>query len=82
MFIGIAGSTCSGKHTIAEYLIKEHNFEFLALNTGQDISQHEHMYKTATRFDTLEDMQTYVTGLWQENFVTCNVEVHDLWTLK
>jgi len=31
MFIGIAGPICSGKHTIAEYLIQKHKFTRLHL---------------------------------------------------
>lgn len=85
MFIGIAGPTASGKHTLAQYLFENHDYEFLVLNThdGQEsIFERESMYKTATRFNTAEEMQTYVTERWQQNYVTCTVAVHDLWNFK
>lgn len=85
MFIGIAGPTASGKHTIARYLFEEHNYEFLVLNTRNEqesVFERESMYKTATRFNTAEEMQTYVTERWQQNFVTCTVEAHELWNFK
>lgn len=87
MFIGIAGPTASGKHTIARYLCEEHSYEFLVLNPrdGQQqesVFERESMYEKATRFNTAEEMQTYVTERWQQNFVTCTVEAHELWNFK
>jgi dCMP deaminase len=82
MFIGIAGPTSSGKHTIAQYLVEQHGFKFLTLDNFQDIFERETLYEKSTRFATLIEMQSYVTERWQENFVTCDVDCRGLWTLK
>lgn len=82
MFIGIAGPTGSGKHLVAQYLVEQHGFEFLTLNKYADSFEREILYDKATRFTTLSEMQAYVTARWEENFVTCDVDSRDLWTLK
>lgn len=82
MFIGITGPQYSGKHTIAQYLIEKHTFQHLALKNDKTKAGRESMYGDALVFDTVDDMQLYVTERWQENFVTCNVDSRELWKLK
>lgn len=82
MFIGITGPTSSGKHVVAEYLVELHGFKLLTLVNYGDIFDRQLLYEDATRFEDVEEMQTYVTAHWQEDFVTCDVDCRDLWTLK
>lgn len=82
MFIGITGPTSSGRHLVAEYLVEVHGFNLLTLVNYDDIFDRQSLYDNATRFENVEEMQTYVTARWQENFVTCDVDCRDLWTLK
>lgn len=82
MFIGIAGPTSSGKHTIAQYLVEQKGFEYLTLDDFQGSFDRNILYDKATRFATVNEMQAYVTERWQENFVTCDVDSRDLWALK
>lgn len=82
MFIGITGPKCSGKHTIAEYLVKQHNFQILTLTEINDILDRDSLYINAIKFNSVSDMQNYVTERWQKNFVTCDIDCRELWTLK
>lgn len=82
MFIGITGTKCSGKHTVAEYLVQQHNFQILTLADVKDELNRDTLYTNALKFDSVSDMQNYVTERWQENFVTCDVGCRELWTLK
>ncbi|KAL0075936.1 cytidine deaminase-like protein [Phycomyces blakesleeanus] len=80
MFIGITGTKCSGKHAIAEYLVKYCHFTFLSLKKNND--QNHELYSNCLMFDTLDQMQIYVTERWREDFVTCDIDGHGLWILK
>ncbi|KAI9015788.1 cytidine deaminase-like protein [Phycomyces nitens] len=80
MFIGLTGTKCSGKHAIADYLVKSSSFRFLSLKKNNDQS-HE-LYSDCLMFDTLDQMQIYVTERWREDFVTCDIEGNGLWILK
>jgi hypothetical protein len=82
MFIGITGPQSSGKHIIAQYLVEQHNFQFLSISSFTNTFGRENLYNNVIRFTNVNDMQTYVTERWQENFVTCDVDSRDLWTLK
>ncbi|KAG2235276.1 hypothetical protein INT48_004743 [Thamnidium elegans] len=82
MFIGITGPTGSGRHLVAQYLVEVHGFKLLTLVEYDDIFDRQSLYDNATRFENVEEMQTYVTARWQENFVACDVDCRDLWTLK
>lgn len=80
MFIGIVGSRCSGKHTVAEYLVQNHGFKLLSLrNLGKaEIESNGEILE----FDTQEQMQEYVTERWRENFVTCDLDSCGVYALK
>ncbi|KAI8365760.1 cytidine deaminase-like protein [Blakeslea trispora] len=82
MFIGITGSQSSGKHTVAQYLVKKHRFQYLTLKNFKDTFARDGLYDHAILFDSINDMQQYVTERWQQNFVTCDVDCRDLWALK
>lgn len=82
MFIGVTGPQSSGKHTIAQYLVEQHHFQFLSISTFTNTFGRENLYDNVLRFANVNDMQSYVTERWQENFVTCDVDSRDLWTLK
>ncbi|KAI9486951.1 MAG: cytidine deaminase-like protein [Benjaminiella poitrasii] len=82
MFIGITGSQSSGKHTVAQYLSEQHRFQFLTLSSFKDTAGRESLYENAIQFETVNEMQRYVTARWQEDFVTCDVDCRELWALK
>ncbi|RCH77567.1 Deoxycytidine monophosphate (dCMP) deaminase, partial [Rhizopus stolonifer] len=82
MFIGITGSLSSGKHTVAQYLVERHQFQYLTLVEHADRLGRDPLYDHAKQFITVNDMQQYVTEHWQDNFVTCDVDSRDLWALK
>ncbi|CAG8474029.1 13227_t:CDS:2 [Gigaspora rosea] len=68
MFIGITGSICSGKHTIAEWLVSVHGFTPLTLRDNDN-------YRLdALHFETPSDLLEYVTKNWIDNFVTCDID--------
>ncbi|KAG0167634.1 Deoxycytidine monophosphate (dCMP) deaminase [Apophysomyces sp. BC1034] len=80
MFIGLTGPSCGGKHTVAEYLVSDHGFSFLALENNTH--KHSQLYEHALLFPTLEELQIYVTERWRENFVICDIDSDSLWLLK
>ncbi|KAI8393830.1 cytidine deaminase-like protein [Radiomyces spectabilis] len=81
MFIGITGPSCSGKHTVAKYLVEHHNFTLLALETNT-AHTHQPIRQHARVFPTLKQMQRFVTERWRENYVTCDIDGRGLWLLK
>lgn len=81
MFVGIIGPKSSGKHTIAEYLVNRHGFEFLTLKKGLDVHNRD-VYQNAKQFDTVGDLQTFVTKHWQANFIICDIEREHIEALR
>ncbi|ORX61508.1 cytidine deaminase-like protein [Hesseltinella vesiculosa] len=81
MFIGIVGSQCSGKHTLARYLVEHHGCTFVYLKEQQHAS-YDPLYNGGLSFDSVDDMQQYVTERWLDHFVTCNTDSYGIWTLK
>ncbi|KAI9259064.1 cytidine deaminase-like protein [Sporodiniella umbellata] len=79
MFIGIIGPKSSGKRTIAEYLVNRYGFKILTLSreSGMREVSHDNM-----EFDSVENLQTFVTENWQDNFVICNLNDKGLETLR
>lgn len=80
MFIGVIGSQCSGKHTISKYLVEVHGFTFVYLKQRQ--SSEPALYDNGLRFETMDDMQQYITERWRDHFVTCDIDSHGIWSLK
>ncbi|CAG8504756.1 961_t:CDS:2 [Cetraspora pellucida] len=68
MFIGITGPICSGKLTIAEWLVSVHGFTPLTLR-GNDNYRLD-----ALHFETPDSLLEYVTKNWIDNFVTCDID--------
>ncbi|CAG8452251.1 2885_t:CDS:2 [Racocetra fulgida] len=68
MFIGITGTICSGKHTIAEWLVSVHGFTPLTLR-GNDNYRLD-----ALHFETPDGLLEYVTKNWIDDFVTCDID--------
>ncbi|KAI8067990.1 deoxycytidylate deaminase [Gongronella butleri] len=81
MFIGVIGSQCSGKHSVASYLVEQHGCTFIYLKEQQHAS-HASLYDAGLAFDSIDDMQQYVTERWLDHFVTCDIDSHGIWTLK
>jgi dCMP deaminase len=81
MFIGIIGPKSSGKHTIVEYLLEQHNFEFLTIRKNVD-TFNRNVYLNAKTFDNADDVQAYVTERWQDNFVICDIDCEELDVLR
>ncbi|KAH8704699.1 putative deoxycytidylate deaminase [Talaromyces proteolyticus] len=89
MLIGLCGGICAGKHAIAEYLIREHGFQLLALE-NKDSAQisddpedkarlqtcgprHELKPKNQLRFDSIDVFLDFVTKRWTERWVTTDI---------
>src|SRR5436853_365131 len=72
MFIGITGPICSGKHSIAKWLVTSHGFTLLSLKGT------EHYGFNALHFNTPKDLLFYVTKNWIDNFVTCDIDNHKI----
>ncbi|CAB5395666.1 unnamed protein product [Rhizophagus irregularis] len=72
MFIGIAGPICSGKHSIAKWLVTTRGFTLLSLKGT------EHYGFNALHFNTPKDLLFYVTKNWIDNFVTCDIDNHKI----
>ncbi|CAG8503224.1 9338_t:CDS:2 [Paraglomus brasilianum] len=72
MFIGIIGTPCSGKHTVAGWLVKEHNFKALSLRENKRDDLHPLIFKSA------ENLLLYVTENWEDNFVTCDIDSEEI----
>nr|CAG8611660.1 5483_t:CDS:2 [Entrophospora candida] len=67
MFIGMAGPSCSGKRTVANWLVTVHGFTLLSLKKDDQYVQN------ALHFDSAEDVLLYVTKNWLDNFVTYEI---------
>ncbi|GES77097.1 deoxycytidylate deaminase [Rhizophagus clarus] len=72
MFVGIAGPICSGKHSIAKWLVTTRGFTLLSLKNT------EHYGFNALQFSTPKDLLFYVTKNWIDNFVTCDIDNHKI----
>jgi len=69
MFIGLCGGICSGKRTVAQYLVEHHGFTHLFL---------QHSGKAATSddkhaFQTVDELVEFVTSRWQQRWVTTDI---------
>lgn len=86
MFVGICGSICSGKQTVAQYLVEHHGFNQIHLLDSEEApSSTEDVVATATSnsarsrsqkqdfFTTAEELLDYVTRRWRSRFVTTDI---------
>ena len=68
MFVGLCGGICSGKGTIAQYLVDHHDFTNLYIDgTAQPGSRDNHTFKD------VEELVEFVTPRWQQRWVTTDI---------
>ncbi|KAG4305794.1 hypothetical protein PORY_000704 [Pneumocystis oryctolagi] len=88
-FIGICGDICSGKQTVANYLVEKLNFSILKLqNVDNNIvksndftldNDSKHLSKKEEKiFENAAQMLNYVTNHWKERFVTIDIFNEDI----
>ncbi|KAK6505021.1 Deoxycytidine monophosphate (dCMP) deaminase [Arthrobotrys musiformis] len=81
MFIGLCGTICAGKHTVAKFLVETYGFQVLRLaapttaipEDGADTVVTSFPENGDLTFPTVEELLEYVTERWQERFVTTDV---------
>ncbi|KAK4191551.1 cytidine deaminase-like protein [Podospora australis] len=86
MFIGICGSICAGKRSIARYLTEHHGFTQLSLDSSSSPSSKDlttlpngtdrpssSSSSTQTVFTTPDDLLDHVTKRWTSRFVTVDL---------
>ncbi|EPS37862.1 hypothetical protein H072_8406 [Dactylellina haptotyla CBS 200.50] len=90
MFIGLCGTICAGKHTVAKFLVEAYGFQILRLAapastplpkpdegpTTTTVVSH-FPEKSNDTFASIDELLEYVTGRWQERFVTVDIENED-----
>ncbi|KFZ07352.1 hypothetical protein V501_06538 [Pseudogymnoascus sp. VKM F-4519 (FW-2642)] len=69
MFVGLCGGICSGKRTVAQYLIDHHGFTRLRLqhSANEPLTDDKHTFRT------IDDLVNFVTTQWQRRWVTTDV---------
>ncbi|KIH86696.1 dCMP deaminase [Sporothrix brasiliensis 5110] len=78
MLIGICGSICAGKSTVAQYLVERHGFTRLSIranaggDTGPDVASSSSP-GSQTTFATAEELLDFVTLRWRGRWVTTDV---------
>ncbi|KAK4195073.1 cytidine deaminase-like protein [Triangularia verruculosa] len=96
MFIGICGSICAGKRTIANYLADHHGFTHLYLSSSaskqaaqatppSSVSIKSTSSSAQTVFATPDELLEFVTKKWRERFVTTDIpseEVLEMYTRR
>ncbi|KAL2033308.1 hypothetical protein VTO58DRAFT_104022 [Aureobasidium pullulans] len=79
MLIGICGPICAGKATVADYLIKKHNFTPLTIKRDDETPTIEksanfaHWTSAALEFPTALLLDQYVSENWRENYVLTTI---------
>ncbi|CAN8105952.1 unnamed protein product [Discula destructiva] len=85
MFIGICGSICSGKSTVAHYLVEHHGFTLVTINphhqavspSPEQASNNPHApnepSKTTLSFASTDDLLEHVTQRWRDRWVTTDI---------
>ncbi|KAL2844301.1 cytidine deaminase-like protein [Aspergillus pseudoustus] len=83
MLLGLCGGICSGKHAVAEYLIKQQNFQLLELkNNGSFRTDNDPRLRDQNdtistdlrlEFETAESLLDFATKRWQEHWVTTHI---------
>ncbi|CAK7263047.1 Deoxycytidine monophosphate (dCMP) deaminase [Sporothrix epigloea] len=78
MLIGICGSICAGKSTIAQYLTERHGFTRLSIRrdteTVANVGTADGSPTTAVTFATAEAMLDFVTLHWRDRHVTTDID--------
>ncbi|CRG84662.1 dCMP deaminase [Talaromyces islandicus] len=86
MLIGLCGGICAGKHTIADYLIREQGFQWLELTKSNpapvsgDSENDTYLQESAIgdcakghRFESTDTFVDFVTKRWTERWVTTDI---------
>ncbi|OQO11679.1 hypothetical protein B0A48_03406 [Cryoendolithus antarcticus] len=81
MLVGICGSICSGRHTVQDYLVREHDFQRLSIEPSTPTSGqltlpelHDATNNPPFKsFPTVEALLDFATQNWQTNFVTTSI---------
>ncbi|KAH0372465.1 deoxycytidylate deaminase, partial [Aureobasidium melanogenum] len=79
MLIGICGPICAGKATVADYLIKKHNFTPLTIKRNDETPAIEksanfaHWTSAALEFPSALLLDQYVSENWRENYVLTTI---------
>ncbi|CAK7223454.1 Deoxycytidine monophosphate (dCMP) deaminase [Sporothrix curviconia] len=81
MLIGICGSICAGKSTVAQYLVERHGFRRLSIRpddaataaAASTASTAPSDPSTATTFASAEAMLDFVTLRWRDRYVTTDI---------
>lgn len=69
MLLALVGLVCSGKSSVADYLVEKHGFTLITLGSSVKGSLH---------FDSPDEMLQYVTAHWQTNYVTLDLDTMEL----
>ncbi|RKF60170.1 Deoxycytidylate deaminase [Erysiphe neolycopersici] len=83
MLIGLCGGMCSGKSSIADYLVIQHGFQRLYLKSStltevtSDNSEPSTV-KPEYAFDNSDDLLFFVTKRWRDKWVTTNIHNHNI----
>ncbi|WFD31319.1 dCMP deaminase [Malassezia sp. CBS 17886] len=72
MLIGLVGLRCAGKSTVAEYLCREHGFEWITFRPTHAAGGAHGL--PLRHFASAEDMLQYVTMHWRSPFVTLDLD--------
>lgn len=70
MFIGLCGGLCSGKRTVAQYLVEHHGFTHLYLQHPGKVSVTDDDEHT---FHSIEELDAFVTARWQQRWVSTDI---------
>ncbi|KAF3914770.1 hypothetical protein ABW20_dc0100681 [Dactylellina cionopaga] len=86
MLIGLCGTICAGKHTVANFLVETYDFQVLRLAAPNSTPLPKPSDKAATdvvvshfpedgdvTFQSVDELVDYVTPRWQQRFVTTEV---------
>ncbi|EGC48731.1 deoxycytidylate deaminase [Histoplasma capsulatum var. duboisii H88] len=83
MLIGLCGGICSGKNSVAEYLIQKHGFHQLQLSHRPNhlLGQNELPPSFGSQgpkngahvFQTVDELLDFVTRRWQDRWVTTDI---------
>lgn len=66
MFVGICGGICSGKRTVAQYLVEHHGFTRIYLDPTATTT-------TPETFLSVDALVEFVTTRWQQRWVTTDI---------
>ncbi|KAJ3157785.1 Deoxycytidine monophosphate (dCMP) deaminase [Geranomyces variabilis] len=81
MLIALAGPSCAGKRTVAQYLMNAHGFQPVYLDptaskpkNGRPTTTGSQNAQNTTRFACADDLAQYVTSNWAKDYVLCSIE--------